>query len=253
MTRELLAELDKPTQLAVLFASESREPGPLAQFTEGRRLGLLNAHALVGATPKTEEGRWWGERIGLLTSTIVRLNARAYVVPPTVTITALRRHGDQDIKDLLTDVGVGDTDPAPYWERSEVGRFLRGEERDAAEARGNPSEAKKAAFALLADEGFLSSGRDKLLNAGLSRSLEAILPTLDSYDSVAFEAGLETAHREGGDLIPDIRVEGTDIRTCLELAWRSGEHAVPGNRAGMAAYILRKLRAYARALGWTAD
>jgi hypothetical protein len=253
MTRKMLAELDKPTQLAVLFASESRDPGPLAQFTEGRRLGLLNAHALVGATPGTEEGRWWGERVGLLTSTIVRLNARAYVLPPTVTVTALRRHGEQAIRDMLKDEGIGDTDPAPYWERSEVGRFLRGEERDTAEARGNPSEKKKDAFALMAGAGFLSGGRDKTLNAGLSRSLEAILPNLDSYDNVAVETRLPTAHQGGGELIPDIWVEGGGIRTCLEVAWRRGEYTVTGKRADMAAYILRKLRAYARALGWTAD
>lgn len=253
LTRELLAELDKPTQLAVVFASESRDPGPLAQFTEGRRLGLLNARALVGATPGTDEGRWWNQRIGALTSTIVRLNARAYILPPTVTVTALRRHGQPDVRSLLADAGIGDTDPAPYWERSEVGRFLQRVERDATEARGNPSEAKKTAFGRLAAEGLLVGGRDKKLNAGLARSLEALLSTLDAYTEVAFETKLEVAHQGGGDVIPDIRLDGPDLRTCLEVAWRSGEHVTMGNRADMAAYILRKLRSYARGLGWVAD
>lgn len=251
-TREMLGELAKPTQIVVAFASESRDVGPIAQLTEGHRLGLLNAHALVGATPGTDMGRWWSERMGLLTSTIVRLNARSYVLPPTVTVTALRRAGEDEVRRLLEDHAVADVDPVPYWQRSDLGRFMLGEERDTPETRGNPSEPKIAAFRQLGAAGYFSSGRDRALNAAIARSLAGFLSAIGQDGEVTPEKQLETPRNHQGNIIPDILVEEPEIRTCIEITWRQGEWVTSSNRAAIAEYILRKLRGYASALGWVA-
>ena len=250
---QMLRDLQKPTQLVIAFASESREVGPVAQFTEGRRLGLLNAHALVAATPGTEVGRWWDERMGLLTSTIVRMNVRAYVMPPTLSVTALRRSGGEQVRSFLADDGIVDVDPSPYWQRSDIGRFLIGEERDTPETRGNPSKTKTMAFARLGEEGYFSSNQDRALNKGIGRSLQTFLDGAGLDDAtVEVERQLATPARGlgEGDVIPDILVDLPNLRTGIEVTWRQGDWVLPKNRAAMAEYILKKLRGYALALGW---
>lgn len=251
LKRRMLSELEKPTRLLILFASESRESGPLAEFTEGRRLGLLNAHALIGATPGTDEGKWWAQRVGLLTSTIVRLEARSYVLPPTLTVSALRRYGTDETKALLRDAQVQPANVSDYWSRSDVGRALLGDDRQVRETRGNPGDQKRNAFGVLVDKGLLSGGGDKLLNDGIGQSLQDFVNVSDGLaGAVHVEMKLVTG---GPDIIPDIRIEEGAMRTCVEIAWRKGEFATTGRRADMAGYILRKLRAYARSLGWTVD
>ena len=78
-----------------------------------------------------------------------------------------------------------------------------------------------------------------------------MLSSLPAYEEVVVEQSLPKAYEGGGGLIPDLRLEGSESRVCLELAWRSGAYAVTANRANMAAYVLDKLKAYALALGWT--
>jgi hypothetical protein len=78
---DLLSEVRIPVRLIIIFASESSDPGVLAQLTTGTRYGFVDANALLDATPNSAIGRFWSERRGLLTSTIVRLDARALPCP----------------------------------------------------------------------------------------------------------------------------------------------------------------------------
>lgn len=55
---------------------------------------------------------------------------------------------------------------------------------------------------------------------------------------------------EGTPLIPDILIETEKLADCVELAWRNGDYLRQKNRADCAAYILKKLRNYAREMGW---
>jgi hypothetical protein len=96
----LLRSTRKPLKLTVLFASESSDAGVLTQLTSSARFGLLDTSALVHVTDGAL-GQWWKERRGLLTQTIVQLDAHAFAAPPAVTVPILRTFGpDQVVQDL---------------------------------------------------------------------------------------------------------------------------------------------------------
>jgi energy-coupling factor transporter ATP-binding protein EcfA2 len=78
LTSEMLRATRMPLRLAIIFASESSDAGVLTHLTSSNRFGLLDGNALLDASPESEVGRWWSKRRGLLTSAIVRLDARVF-------------------------------------------------------------------------------------------------------------------------------------------------------------------------------
>jgi hypothetical protein len=174
----LLRSTRKPLMLTILFASESADAGVLSQMTSSSRHGLLDGSALVGITESSEVGRWWAARRGLLTQTIVQLDAHALCLPPTVLVPILRLYGPEPVKDALQTVGVTTKGPADcnrILSKSDFGRHLLGERRSAYEARGNPGGTSQAAFALLTEIGAFRSGRDKELNRAVAAAVQAFL------------------------------------------------------------------------------
>ncbi|MFF5178272.1 hypothetical protein ACFY2Q_09645 [Micromonospora sp. NPDC000316] len=240
----------KPLSLTILYASESPDTGVLSQLTSGSRFGLLDGNALVGVTPTSEVGKWWSNRRGLLTQTIVTLEAHALALPPTVTMPILRTHGPDEVKDLLSGMGVdskGSSEIAKIIKRSDIGRHLLGEKRSAYETRGNPGGSSQAAYALIVEQGAIANGRDKKLNTALARMLFEFLKEHDKDQAQK----VESEKRLGFiPLIPDVSIHDADMIHCIEFAWRKGDQLRTANRADVAIYALKKLRNYAIELGW---
>lgn len=129
---KLITETRIPIKLIVTFVSEASNPGVLSQLTSATRYGFLDASALLAATPESRNGQWWGARRGALTQTIVRLDARAVYLSPTVTIPVLRRYGGDDVREALETVGIKVQGPAAVSDivkRSDIGQILLGIER----------------------------------------------------------------------------------------------------------------------------
>jgi hypothetical protein len=247
----LLRSTKKPLQLTVLFASESSEPGVLSQLTSSARFGLLDASALVHVTADSELGRWWAGRRGLLTQSIVQLDAHAFVAPPALFIPILRMHGDDDAVGDLTRLGTSRKSPTELHKivaRSDIGRHLLGEKRSSYETRGNPGANSRIAYSLLVDEGYIRGGRDKNLNKSIAAGIDSMLQGNSVEMQMRAEKKIEFA-----SLIPDISFESSDLIHCLEFAWRSGDFLRPANRSDAASYLLNKLRNYARSMDWTRD
>jgi hypothetical protein len=246
---DLRKSVTKDLELLVLFASESSTPGVLSQLVNASRYGLLDGTALLSATPDSVVGRWWSSKRGLLTRTIVQLNARALCLPPVASISALRNCGpaNDPIFEALGVPRVGSSRAVRDLERSDVGKVLKGEKLSKFEARGTPASESLAAFQLLAETG-LGAGRDKRLNAILGNAFGDLL-TKNRIDfiQVTNETSLAFA-----PLIPDTKIEFQDFILCIEYAWRSGDF-LQSKRSVVAAYILTKLQNYARELGWTQD
>lgn len=245
----LLRSTRKPLKLTVLFASESSDAGVLTQLTSSARFGLLDASALVHVTADSELGRWWTSRRGLLTQTIVQLDAHAFTAPPAVTVPILRSFGNGDVIGDLTDLRYSKKSPGELlnvMKRSDIGRHLQGERRSSYETRGNPGENSRIAFELLVDKGYIRNGKDKQLNASIGSGLIQVMTEVDPAIVLATEKKLEFAQ-----LIPDVSFEQDDMVHCLEFAWRAGEFLRPANRADTAIYLLNKLRSYARNMQWT--
>lgn len=248
---DLLRSTRKPLTLTILFASESADAGILSQMTSSSRHGLLDGNALVGITESSEVGRWWSARRGLLTQTIVQLEAHALCLPPTVVIPILRLYGPESVKNDLQTMGVNSKGPADcsrIVSKSDLGRHLLGERRSAYEARGNPGGSSQAAFALLTESGAYRNGRDKELNKSIAAGLQEFLIADESSPRVLAETKLEDT-----PLLPDVSVTNDAMSHCIELAWRSGDYLLQKNRSDAAIYILTKLRNYAREMGWTGD
>ncbi len=250
--QRMLAETRKPVSVAILFVSESYDAGILTQLTNSTRLGLLDSHALVEATSDSRIGKWWSARMSALTTTIFKLNARAYCMPPACVIAVLRQHGASEVCDRLDKLGIAprsDAKVAEYLGRTDVGRFLLGKTRGTYETRGKPPEEARQALSHLAKDGY-TAGRDKLHNKAMRSAFEQYLTregggVVPPGTSVHGEEKLPFC-----ELIPDNWIDrGTDV-VCLEYTWRTGDFLTKGNRSTIAQYILEKLKDYAAALGW---
>lgn len=126
---ELLAETRKPINLVILYASESYTAGVLTQLTSGAKYGLFDSQALLAATPNSVIGRWWGGKRGLLTQTILKLNARGFSLPPATSIAILRAYGPSDVVSDLEVLGVTRHPPyrvSEYLGRTDFGKYLLG-------------------------------------------------------------------------------------------------------------------------------
>ncbi len=247
--RALQTELEKPISVFIVFASESADPGVLSQLTSPARYGLLDAHALVSVTSQSEIGKWWSARRGLLTRTIVQLGAHALCLAPTAAASCIRNFSDS--MELLDTAGYRRYGPARGvrdLSRSDLGKMICGVELSRFEARGTPGEDAAAAFQLLAEQGF-NLGKDKNLNHIMKAAVEATL----KESEVPFENSTSEQKLPFCGLIPDNAIYFSDRVQCIEYTWRKGDFLASGNRSTVAQYILNKLQAYARQLGWTTD
>lgn len=249
MVRTLKAELEKPVSMLIVFASESADPGVLTQLTSPSRYGLLDAHALVSVTSQSEIGKWWSARRGLLTRTIVQLDAHALCLAPTAAASCVRNFSDS--MKLFDTAGYKRYGPARGvrdFRRSDLGKIICEVELSRFEARGTPGEDAAAAFQLLAEEGF-NLGKDKNLNHIMKAAVEAILRDSE----VPFMNATSEQKLPFCGLIPDNAIYFEDRVQCIEYTWRKGDFLASGNRSTVAQYVLNKLQSYARQLGWTND
>lgn len=241
----------RPLTLIIEYVSGSLDRGVLSELTHGEP-GLLNSHALLRCTPDSMIGRWWGSRRGHLTQTIFRLDARAFWFSPAAATAILRRHGPEQVVDLLDAAGRSLPSPADlrgYLERTDLGRYLAGSERTASETRGRPPEDAQRQLARIAEEYGYGGARDKVLNRAILDALVALLPTLSvPVAASANENGLPFC----STLIPDNQIDVGDRILCIEYCWRSGEGLGSSRRSEVAQYALEKLKNYAINLGWIA-
>lgn len=247
--REIKAQTERPLSVVIVFASESADPGILTQLTSSSRYGLLDAHALISVTSNSEVGKWWSSRRGLLTKTIVQLDAHAICLAPTAAASSIRNFSDE--MPLFDEVGYKRYGPARGVRdlmRSDLGKLVSGESLSRFEARGTPGDDAAAAFQLLAESGF-NLGRDKNLNLIMSNGLRAVLDKRGvQFEDIRSEQKLPFCA-----LIPDNSIFFSDRVVCVEYTWRKGEFLDSSKRSAVAQYALEKLRAYARQLGWTND
>jgi len=239
-----------PLRLAIIFVSESSDAGVLTHLTSSNRFGLLDASALLDASPKSEVGRWWRSRRGLLTTAIVRLDARAFGLSPSASISVLRKFGSQDLQASLREMKVkvvGDDRVSQNLERSDIGKYLLGKSKATFETKGTPTTTSLAAFQLIAELGF-TTGKDKALNKAMAQALRAFSAKKD----LGFVAQSETP-LDFIPIIPDNYLKYEREAICFEYTWRKGEFLVAKNRAGIAQYCLTKIRNYCRELGWIPD
>lgn len=247
LAMEMLRATRLPLRLAIVFASESSDAGVLTHLTSSNRFALLDGNALLDASPASEVGRWWSTRRGLLTSAIVRLDARVFGLPPSASIGILRRFGHDKIQDLLAEIEIripGEREIARNLARCDIGKYLLGKSRSTFETKGTPTTTSLAAFQLIAESGF-TSGKDKALNGAMGQALQAFA----MRNSLDFQVGAEKA-LDFCPLIPDNSLTYADGVICFEYTWRKGSFLVATNRGNIAAYCLTKLRNYCRELGW---
>ncbi|WP_157836573.1 hypothetical protein [Paracidovorax oryzae] len=247
--RALQAQLEKPVSILIAFASESADPGVLTQLTSPSRYGLLDAHALVSVTSQSEIGKWWSTRRGLLTRTIVQLDAHALCLAPTAAASCIRNFSDS--MELFDTAGYRRYGPARGvrdLKRSDLGKIICDVELSRFEARGTPGEDAVAAFQLMSEAGF-NLGKDKNLNHIMKTAIECILTESDlEFEKVTSEQKLPFC-----GIIPDNAIYFNNRVQCIEYTWRKGDFLASGNRSTVAQYILSKLQTYARQLGWTTD
>jgi ABC-type oligopeptide transport system ATPase subunit len=237
--------------MAVVFVSTTKDAGVLTQLTDPRHLGLLEAKSLLASTSNSQIGKWWDARRGALTSTLFKLDARAYAIPPACAVAVLRRYAENDVIAALKSLRIGDRSVkqvVEYIGRAEFGKYLLGDVRGAYENRGAPPTDAIKAISELGKRGY-TYGKDKLHNKALASAIGAFMDR-------EFK-GTATTHAEERiplcALIPDVWVERNDDVVCLEFTWRNGDFLSSGNRSTVSQYILEKLKNYALALDWVAN
>ncbi|MFT8480927.1 hypothetical protein [Gluconobacter oxydans] len=245
----LQAEMERNISVIVTFVSESTTPGVLSQLTSPGRYGFLEASALISVTSQSVIGKWWASRRGLLTRTIVQLNAHALSLPPTAAASCIRNFTDKmEMFDIIGYRKYGPARGVRDLERSDLGKILADETISRFEARGTPPEDAGAAFDLLSQSGF-NLGKDKKLNVVMKDAIEALLKKNERpFVKVTAEKKLDFC-----SLIPDNAIYRDDEVLCVEYTWRKGDFLATKNRSTSAQYILTKLQGYARELGWVND
>lgn len=247
--RALRDAVEKPLTLIIGFVSATPDPGILSQLTNSSRYALLDGHALVAVTRASEMGKWWSDRPGLLTRTIVQLNAHAVSITPATSISCIRNIAQED--EIFKELGYrrqGPHQAARDLARSDLGKLLKRDNISRFEARGVPAEKAAKGFEELAGRGF-TLGKDRNLNATMAIAINALLEQNSiPVDKVTSEQQLEFCK-----IIPDNAVHAKESIVCIEYTWRKGDFLVSGNRSTVAQYILRKLQTYARQLRWTSD
>lgn len=229
--QKLRRELLKPIRLAIVFASETPDPGVLSQITNSTRYGLLDSQGLLAVTPDSVIGKWWKDRRGLLTRAIVQLNAHAFSLPPSTAISAIRNCGPVN-HNVLDEIGVNRHGPAQGARdlgRSDFGKFLQGLSIDRFESRGTPAGDAVAAYQLLGEYGF-HLGRDKNLNRVMADAGREMLQRQNlSVEKITAEEKLDFCA-----LIPDNAFYFPLHVVCVEFTWRRGDYLTAGNRSAVA-------------------
>lgn len=246
------ASTKRPVTLVLAYVSEALERGVLPSFTHGSEPGLLDSHALLKSTPDSMIGKRWSSKRGLLTQTILRLDARAFWFPPAATVAILHRYGPEDVRGVLE--GLKRTAPSPidvsaYISRTDLRRYLLGDTGSAYETRGRPAEEAKEALAQIASKVGFGRGNDKPMNRAFAEALEAFMKARD-LGLISTQA--ERALPFCAALIPDNQFDLTSRLLCVEFIWRSGDALDSSRRSEAAQYALEKLHNYAVNLGWTA-
>ena len=244
--QQLRSALELPVSVVIVFVSESAEPGVLSQITSSAKYGLLDGHSLISVTPQSAIGKWWAQRRGLLTRTIVQLSASTLCLPPSTASSCVRNFSDE--MPLFDDAGYRRYGPARGVQdlsRSDLGKFLANAPMSRFEARGTPGNEATAAFQLLAESGF-NLGKDKKLNEIMATGIGQLLTNGQiPHERITAEEKLPFC-----PLIPDNAVYLEDRVQCVEYTWRKGDFLASSNRSAVAQYILTKLQNYARELGW---
>lgn len=246
---KMRSELEMPVSVVIVFASESADPGVLTQITSKSKYGLLDGHSLIAVTPQSVIGKWWDQRRGLLTRTIVQLSASALCLPPSAAASSIRNFSND--MPLFDNAGYRRYGPARGIRdllRCDLGKFLTNVSMSRFEARGTPADEATAAFQLLAEAGF-NLGKDKPLNQLMSDGMHQLLKDAKiEFHQITAEEKLKFC-----PLIPDNAIYYNDRVQCIEYTWRKGDFLASGNRSAVAQYILSKLQNYARELGWVTD
>jgi len=244
--QQLRSALQLPVSVVIVFVSESADPGVLSQITSSAKYGLLDGHSLISVTPQSAIGKWWSQRRGLLTRTIVQLSASSLCLPPSTASSCVRNFSDD--MPLFDNAGYRRYGPARGVQdllRSDLGKFLTNATMSRFEARGTPGSEATAAFQLLAESGF-NLGKDKKLNEIMATGIRQLLTGGEiSYDRITAEEKLPFC-----PLIPDNAVYLSSRVQCIEYTWRKGNFLASSKRSAVAQYILEKLQNYARELGW---
>jgi len=252
MALKELASTKRPVTLILVFVSEALNRGALPSFTIGAEPGLLDSHSLLRSTPESAIGKRWEAKRGVLTHTVLRLDARAFWMPPAAAVAALHRYGPTEVKAILDGLDrktPSPTDVSNYLERTDLGRYLLGDTATAYETRGRPAEDAKEAIAALARDYGYGHGNDKILNRAL---LDALVKFCATKSIAISEAAAETSLAFAKKVIPDNQLDLGSRVICIEYIWRSGDVLESGRRSEAAQYALEKLHNYAVALGWTA-
>ncbi|MCY1045604.1 hypothetical protein OV208_30090 [Corallococcus sp. bb12-1] len=257
---ELRRSTQRPLHLLITFVTESIDAGALTHLTTPSKYGLLDANGLLNATKDSAIGRWWANRRALLTQSILKLNARAFHLPPSTSVIVLRRFGHAEVVESLKKLSRSKNSKSKlpradqsrvteYIKRTDLGKYMTNSLATAYETRGRPPEEAKAVFSSLAKLGHWTGGKDKLLNSAMLEAIKSML----TASSIDFSNAQHEKAIEGLPLvlIPDNSIQAGEQVFCIEYAWRSGDFLSSGNRSGIAQYALTKLKNYALAFGWT--
>lgn len=247
--QKIRALVEKPINLAIVFVSESSDPGVLSHLLNNSRYGLCDGSSLVGATPESQIGKWWASRRGLLTRMIVHLGVHALFLPPTTAISIIR-NANSNAPKLLDDAGVRRYGPGRAirdLKRTTLGKYILGQELGRVEGRGAPSPEAARNFALIAKDGFVG-GKDKIYNKSVSDAIEGVL----REEGVEFEKVQCEKKLAFAPLKPDTSIHYENKIVCIEYTWRSGEF-LKSKRSVVAQYILEKLKNYAIELSWAGN
>lgn len=238
--------------VVIMFACETPDHGILSNLTSNAKFGLLSANALLDATRDSAVGRWWATRRGVLTQTILKLDAHAFCLPPHMSVAIISNYGPSEAVKSLEGSEYKRPSKArvrEYLSRTDLGKFLQAKAVSGYETRGRPSENASKHFQVLHKLGF-TYGRDKRLNKAV---LEALIDFYNE-ESLPFESSLCEQGLDFANLIPDnaILTKGNEV-LCFEYTWRGGDFLSSTSRATVAGYALEKLKTYALALGWATD
>jgi len=249
---DLLGRLEKPVSVAFLFASESTDAGILSTFTRHRNFGYLEARSLLDISANSALGKWWSRKPGLLQNAILQLEARAYCIPPSVTVRALRTFGAAipELDFLKAGWRASTTEFIKTLGNSDFGWYLANKHRSASETRGFPATAAVDAFAQIATAYGFESGRDKALNRVMGSAFDTYLKQLNAGEQAAVKIEKSLGFC---NITPDVSFHYPDVVRTAEFAWWGGAGLDRANRARCAQYILKKLRDYIEQLGWQAD
>jgi len=207
-----------------------------------RRAGTqaLAPEPLLGYSPRSEAGKWWVERnrasdhhLGYIISLF---DARLVTMTASAMVYSCLHSGTPDLEKAATEQGArADKGNAKrIIEASEIYRFLKGEqipEFTTGKKGGHQDSTAKAYAAIQA----MSAKRHKAINQALCRLTKSHLAEM-SYDE---DADFEVSH--GGNLITDAMVKYATRAYSLEFHHLSEAQC---GAAGMASYIMDKLRTY---------